>query len=45
MSETGGRANRQHGSFSFLATKWRVFIGADGLALDSMWPKTRVVHQ
>jgi hypothetical protein len=36
MSESAGRANHEHGSVSFLATKWRGLIGADVLAADVM---------
>ena len=28
MSESEGRANHEHGAFSFLATQWRALIGA-----------------
>ena len=45
MSEPEGRANHEHGSFSFLATQWRALIGADPFATGVMWPKTREVRQ
>jgi hypothetical protein len=45
MSESGGRANHEHGVFSFLATQWRAFIGADRLAIDLTRPTTKAVRQ
>ena len=45
MSEPEGRANHEHGSFSFLATKWRALIGADPFAIGSTWLDDTEVHQ
>jgi hypothetical protein len=45
MSEPEGRANHQHGAFSFLATKWRALIGADVFAISSMLRTAWMVHQ
>ena len=45
VSEPEGRANHQHGSFSFLATKWRALIGARFVVDGSVLPTTWVVHQ
>ena len=45
MSEPEGRANHQYGAFSFLATEWRVLIGAGSFAIDVKLPTTWMVHQ
>ena len=45
MSEPERRANNQHGSVSFLATKWRALTGADWFTVESMLSETRRVHQ
>ena len=45
MSELTGRANHQHGAFSFLATQWRPLIGA-GVSAIGLWsPTTWMAHQ
>ena len=45
MSESEGRANHEHGVFSFLAAQRRALIGADRLAMDVTWPTTKAVRQ
>ena len=43
VSEPGGRANHEYGSF--LATKWRALIGVGLLASGSVSPTSWMVHQ
>jgi hypothetical protein len=38
MSEPTGRANHKHGAVAFLATQWRVLIGADLATIRSFGP-------
>ena len=47
MSEPAGRANHEHGLFSFLGSQWRALIGAGLLAVGLVWLTTRMdaVHQ
>ena len=45
MSEPAGRANHKHGAVAFLATQWRVLIGARPFTSGVMVPAIRKVHQ
>ena len=45
MSEPEGRANHEHGSVSFLATKWRAVIGVDSFGSSMTLSLTWMVHQ
>ncbi len=45
MSEPEGRANHDHGSVSFLATKWRALIGARKPGTEAVVTTSQVVHR
>ncbi|MDQ6696446.1 MAG: hypothetical protein M3Z46_03195 [Actinomycetota bacterium] len=45
MTEPEGRANHQHGSLSFLVTKWRAVIGPERFTMGLLWPTLRTVRR